>query len=597
MLSVAPRSRPPLLKAVHQWERLKLKIEEAGGCNWCLVSTYEYDPIVANRWAEETGLCNGLVLTRNANEGGQGPHVFRWVAGVPIHAKAVLSQCQNGLVVQIGSANLTKTGLMGRGYRDVVWTEKFDTASPDTGIVRDLVEWFLEVLEKGGLERKIPDFAKWTTRLKKILPKLRSGKLQRSGLWHNFRRPLIQEMKETTGKLRWAWIMTPYVHPAVIKQLPLQTRVVLPANKEERKIQGQKDEFNKIRHQFFTRKDDTGEVFTHAKIYLLQGRRSFFAWGSANCTMAGLMKKGATMFGPRTVSHELLAWKEITKKEATQLRKLMIQGIEKMGPDIQTTKETELESMPEEPELLAWGQGQLLEVVLTAGIPPVGPIRLIRNRRTVERIPTNLKRLWNQQLRPKDPAWGQVSTNNADEWEVAWGKSGPVKVIFLTEAQAEKDLSYLWGGVRSEEPDAGKDTTLEKSSSSELQKGKFMARLDDYENRSRKVANNLSRDITSFSQELEPIFGRLWKEKPDLGASLSDLAIEGARLFLCARLLAILEKDGVDQTTYAELRSVLNRAIQSLCQQLPSPERRAFLKKGKGWRDIHAWTSSKRKLR
>jgi len=597
MLSVAPRSRPPLLKAAHQWERLKLKIEEAGGCNWCLVSTYEYDPIVANRWAEETGLCNGLVLTRNANEGVKGPHVFRWIAGVPTHAKAVLSQCQNGLVVQIGSANLTKTGLMGRGYRDVVWTEKFDTASPDTGIVRDLVEWFLEVLEKGGLERKIPDFAKWTTRLKKILPKLRLGKLQRSGLWHNFRRPLVQEMKGTTGKLGWALVMTPYVHSAVIKQLPLQTSVVLPVNKEERKIQGHKDEFNEIRHQFFTRKDDTGEVFTHAKIYLLQGRRSFFAWGSANCTMAGLAKKGGVILGSRRSNHEVLAWKEITRKEATQLRKLFKQGLEKMGTDIQTTKETELEAMAEEPELMAWGQGQFLEVVLTAGIPPVGPIRLIRNRRTVERIPTNLKKLWNQQLRPKNPAWGQASTNNAEEWEVAWDKFGPVKVIFLTEGQAEKDLSYLWGGVRNDDSVASGATALIKTTNSELQAGKFTASLDIYENLSRKVANNLSRDITSFSQELEPLFGRLWKEKPDLGASLPDLAIEGARLFLCARLLAILEKNAADQKTYAELRSVLNREIQSLCQQLPSTERRAFLKKGKGWRDIHAWTSSKRKLR
>jgi len=205
--------------------------------------------------------------------------------------------------------------------------------------------------------------------------------------------------------------------------------------------------------------------------------------------------------------------------------------------------------------------------------------------------------LWNQQLRPKDTAWGQASTNSAEEWEVAWGKFGPVKVIFLTEGQAEKDLSYLWGGLRNEEPDANNDTTLQKTISSELQTGKFMARLDDYENRSRKVANNLSRDITSFGQELEPIFGRLWKDKPDLGSSLPDLAIEGARLFLCARLLAILEKNAADQKTYAELRSVLNREIQSLCQQLPSTERRAFLKKGKGWRDIHAWTSSKRKLR
>ena len=103
MLSVAPRSRPPLLKAAHQWERLKLKIEEAGGCNWCLVSTYEYDPIVANRWAEETGLCNGLVLTRNANEGGQGPHVFRWVAGVlPYFPLIAIALVVCGLVVSAG---------------------------------------------------------------------------------------------------------------------------------------------------------------------------------------------------------------------------------------------------------------------------------------------------------------------------------------------------------------------------------------------------------------------------------------------------------------------------------------------------------------
>ena len=530
-------------------------------------------------------------------KGDKGPHVFRWINGVPTHAKAVLSQCQNGLVVQIGSANLTRNGLLGLGFRDVVWAEKFDRASTDTGIVRDLVEWFLEVLEKGGLERKIPDLATWTTRLKKILPKLRSRKLQRSGLWHNFRRPLIQEMKETTGKLRWALIMSPYVHPAVINHLPQKTSVVLPADKEKRKIQGQEHEFNKIRHQFFTRKDDKGEVFNHAKIYLLQGRRFFFAWGSANCTMAGLAKKGGVILRSSKSNHEVLAWKEITRKETTQLRKLFKQGLEKMGPDIQTTKDTEIETMPEEPELMAWGQGQFLEVVLTAGRTPAGPIRLMRNRRTVERIPTNLKRLWNQQLRPKDPAWGQASTNNAEEWEVAWGKSGPVKVIFLTAGQAEKDLSYLWGGVRNEEPDTSKVTTLQKTSSNELQTGKFMARLDDYENLSRKVANNLSRDITSFGHELEPDFCRLWKDKPNLGASLPDLAIEGARLFLCARLLAILEKDGVDETTYAELRSVLNPAIQSLCQQLPSPERRAFLKKGKGWRDIHAWTSSKRKLR
>ena len=111
------------------------------------------------------------------------------------------------------------------------------------------------------------------------------------------------------------------------------------------------------------------------------------------------------------------------------------------------------------------------------------------------------------------------------------------------------------------------------------------------------MANNLSEDITSFGHELEPIFGRLWKEKPELGASLPSVAIEGARLFLCARLLAILEKDGADQKAYAELRSLLNREIQSLCQQLPWSERTAFLKKGKGWRDIHAWTSSKRKNR
>jgi len=591
------RSHPPLLRGGNQWAILASKIKEVGGCSWCLLSTYEYDPSESNRWAEETGLCNGLVLTRNASEGGQGPHAFRWIAGVPTHAKAVLAQGRNGLVLQIGSANQTAAGLRGRGYRDVVWTEKIDRVSEEIGIARDLVEWFLSILQNKVLQRRIPDRLIWIHRLEKILPKLRSGKMQRSGLWHNFRRPLIQELKETTGKLQRARIMTPYLHPGVISQFCDKVSVVLPIDTEQRQIQGTKKEFAKNKRQVFTRRDDQGDIFTHAKVYLLQGRKSYFAWGSANCTMAGLIKKGGTMLGPRIVNHEVLAWKEIARKDAVRLAKLFEQGLKRIGSEIETTKNNELEATVEEPELLAWGQGQVLEVVLTSGIPPVGPIRLIRNCKTVERISTNRKTLWNQQLRPKNPAWGQASTNNAEEWEVAWGKSGPVKVIFLTEGQAEKDLSYLWGGVRNDDSVASETTALMKTSNSELRGGKFTACLDDYENLSRKVANNLSEDITSFGHELEPIFGRLWKEKPELGASLPSVAIEGARLFLCARLLAILEKDGADQKAYAELRSLLNREIQSLCQQLPWSERTAFLKKGKGWRDIHAWTSSKRKIR
>ena len=138
---------------------------------------------------------------------------------------------------------------------------------------------------------------------------------------------------------------------------------------------------------------------------------------------------------------------------------------------------------------------------------------------------------------------------------------------------------------------------FQKSTSGELQLGNFTARLDDYENRTRKVADNLRRDMDSFGNDLEPLFARLWKERPDLEMDLSGQALDGGRLFLCARLLAVLETKGANPEAYVNLRSVLESEIKKLCQKLPRPERSAFLKKGQGWRHIHAWISPKRVLR
>ena len=597
MVREQTRPHPPLLRSSNQWARLAEKIKEAGGCKWCLISTYEFDTFEANRWAEETGLANGLVLTRKATAGRQGPHAFRWIEGVPIHAKVLLVQGPNGLVIQIGSGNLTAAGLRGRGYRDVVWTEYVDLTSPDIGIVKDLAEWFLEILETGGLERKVPDFQIWPERLRKILSKVKARKRSGSGLWHNFRRPIMQEFKGTIGRVKSAWVMTPYLHPAAIKELSPKAKVVIPANEKERKIQGKKKQFLEVRKQVFTRKEDGDEVFTHAKVYLLKGNRPYLAWGSANCTVAGLGKLGGSRVGPRTANHEVLAWKEITKKEFTRFRKRFEQGIRQVATDVETTEETEPEELPDEPELLAWGRGNVLEVVLAAGNPPAGPIRLICNGGTVEKISSNPKNGWSQKLRPKCKGWEQAAANGAEEWEAAWGKSGPVKVVFLAEGEPEKDLAYLWGGKRGEEavPAAAPDSR--KSNSDVFQPGNFTARLDDYENKTRKVANNLLRDLGSFGQDLEPIFERLWKERPELGTRLLSQALEGGRLFLCARLLAVLEQKGADPKAYVNLRSALGQEIQTLCQKLPRPERSAFLKKGRGWRDIHAWTSPGKKVK
>ena len=113
----------------------------------------------------------------------------------------------------------------------------------------------------------------------------------------------------------------------------------------------------------------------------------------------------------------------------------------------------------------------------------------------------------------------------------------------------------------------------------------------------RKVANNLLKDMDSFGNDLEPVFERLWKERPELGTGLSGQALDGGRLFLCARLLAVLEKKGADPEAYAKLRSGLESEIRKLCQKLPRTERSAFLKKGQGWRHIHAWISPRRVLR
>lgn len=154
MVREQTRPHPPLLRSSNQWARLAEKIKEAGGCKWCLISTYEFDTFEANRWAEETGLANGLVLTRKATAGRLGPHAFRWIEGVPMHAKVLLVQGPKGLVIQIGSGNLTAAGLRGRGYRDVVWTEYVDPTSPDIGIVKDMAEWFLEILETRAYSEK-----------------------------------------------------------------------------------------------------------------------------------------------------------------------------------------------------------------------------------------------------------------------------------------------------------------------------------------------------------------------------------------------------------------------------------------------------------
>ena len=594
MVREEKRPHPPLLKGGNQWAKIADKIREAGGCKWCLISTYEYDTFEANRWAEETGLTNGLVLTRKANEGGQGPHAFRWIEGMPIHAKALLAQGPNGLVVQIGSGNLTAAGLRGRGYRDIIWTEKIDSSSPDTGVVKDLVEWFLAILKKGGLQRKNPDHEIWVGRLEKIVTKVKTRKRAVSGIWHNLERPLLQELKETIGGIKGAWVMTPYLHPAVIKQLPKKTKVVVPLDEKERKIQGKKKEVSAVRKQIFTRKEDTGEVFTHAKIYLLLGRRSVIAWGSANCTVAGLLRRGESRLGPRIANHEILAWKEIPKKEFSSFRQRFETGLRKIEADIQTSEESELEQPPDEPELLAWGRGGVLEAILTAGKPPAVPIRLYCNGKVVEKLTPDPRKGWSQKLRPKHKAWGQAATNHAEEWEAAWGKSGPVRVVFLAESEADKDLAYLWGGARSIDVATAGALDFQKSTSGELQPGNFTASLDDYENRTRKVANNLLRDMDSFGNDLEPVFERLWKERPELGTGLSDQALDGGRLFLCARLLAVLEKKGANPEAYAKLRLGLEREIKVLCQKLPRPERSAFLKKGKAWRHIHAWISPRR---
>jgi hypothetical protein len=578
-----PEAFGPSLDAV---QALQNAISAIGGARWAVGTTYECDGVLIDSWIEETGLPpETLILVHLQHWNGRRLPKRALVApaGTGMHAKTLLVRGANGLAVQIGSGNLTFAGVGGR-HRDIVWTHTTRSGAGISGLLSHLVKWLRSRIQEMPFRASL----RWTSRLTElaaVLPRARPGEPE---LLDNSDRPLLDQLRARVGRRTVSSLtaITPYLAPEPLARLPKARKlaIIVPGAPGQRRFiraNGLTPWRDRI-HYFV----NEGNRFTHAKIYIFGFRDGgLLAFGSANCTQAGLMSRMASNTGNRS---EVLVLMPLDRRQLTTIERglgsLPLKGTLEESPE-------ESEGSLQTPTLVAWyyAASQILEVWIS-GRAPAGTATL--HEATGKRIASVSLTEADGCYRAQIQAISQKDVSR----QLRWGPlRGPVCFIEAPEPDAE-DLSTLWGGDTDAgslgTPTGGRRASQETSANPMESPG---AVLDEYELRSERVCAHLRRQLSAALPEGVDRVLRVWSERPDLGLGpLSEHLAAGMRLFLGHRLLAALRHTTIDIAAIQERIRTLSTEVSRLrALHIPVQLRRHLEK----WSQEARWPEDRRSAR
>lgn len=375
------------------------------------------------------------------------------VPGFDVHGKLVLVRGSNGVVLQIGSPNLTFAGLGGH-YREVVCTFIVDVYSGARRLAFQTCEWLLEGLADSPLG--FPQQARWTDRIRDLSALFGDAQGDSAGgpwLLTNSNRSLSQQIAEFFSP-RTATVLSPYVHPAALQALgATDLTTIVPTDDVRRRLQGSFSDWAAVRRGVRVWRDD--KRFTHAKVYLLRGTRNCVLIGSANCTCTGLVCRAGQAIGGRKAWAELLVCITLSPAAARRIDTAFRSASSPLSLTPADLAEDEIEIECSPPTLLTWADADgALSLGFSGATPSRGDPALRRNGHLV----SSLRPLVNGgpqcvQWRPPGERsgqqawlgkWRQAAKSGEPGWEVQWGEL-TADVEFLLAPELQDSVEALWG--------------------------------------------------------------------------------------------------------------------------------------------------------
>jgi hypothetical protein len=581
-----PEAFGPSLDAV---QALQNAISAIGGARWAVGTTYECDGVLIDSWIEETNLPSETLLIVHPQHwnGRRLPkRALLAPAGTGMHAKTLLVRGTDGVAVQIGSGNLTFAGVGGR-QRDIVWTHATRSGAGISGLLSRLVKWLTSQIHEMPFRASL----RWTTRLKElagVLPRARPGEPE---LLDNSDQPLLDQLRARVGQkiLSSVTAITPYLAPEPLARFPKARKlaIIVPGAPGQRRFVRAKglspwrDRLRYFAHE--------GTRFTHAKIYIFGYRDSgLLAFGSANCTQAGLMSRVSLNSGNRA---EVLIVMPLDHRQLQAIERglgsLPLQGTLEESPD-------EPEGAIQMPTLVAWyyAASHTIEVWISGEAPAT----------TATLHEASGKRMGSLSLKKTDgcyraqvPASWAFAPNEVSR-QLCWGSlRGPVCFIEAPEPD-DSDLSTLWGGDASfgssGTPTGGKLSSREGAANTLESPG---AVLDEYELRSERVCRHLRHQLFSSLPEGIDRVLRVWSERPSLGLGpLPETLATGMRIFLGHRLIAALRHSHLDPAILRDRIQALRNEVSKLRKSYIPAKLRHHLEK---WARVARWPEDRVKER
>lgn len=598
------RTNPGGFPSVDQVDCLRDAIARIGGARWTIAATFTCEMDFAEAWSEAVGPLGDVLVLAERVESPSATNSSRTLVALPccgIHGKVLVARGPGGTAVQIGSANLTSGGL-GGGARDIVWTQVVTRELGPRALLMDVCSWLSGRLDAARF--RTPYHDEWKDRLSDLRSLLEPEPEPRPAFFSNDAQPLIAALREVSkGPIGPTTIFSPWVHSEALASMCHQrTVVVIPSGnaRDQGQLQGDKDWWRKHQSSVRVLAEDDG-VSTHAKIYLLRGgEKSWLFFGSANCTVSGLLRRAGEKVGNQPALAEVLVGIPLTRTEATRLERAL-------RNDLAAPKELPevVECGAEETDggilLVAWAtrlDGTLF-LSLAQGIeaPDSDQPVLKRGRETIRYLGPRLEDSGGcLTFRPNAQEWSSAVHASEDGWQVCWGAM-MADVWFIDAAQPHDDVVQLWGGHVREAMGVGlRDPRQSRSPTS--RSGALLARapLDEFEQRSLRVAEALEEDLLSPMPERAGLFRELWRDRSDLGIPevREDEIRGGARLFLATRMLAILDRHGKTLAApYRSLRDDLTRELPSLVGCFSEGDEEEFLMPNKGWRHPKMWPTTR----
>ena len=170
------------------------------------LSPFRYSAAFLNKWADETGVGGDLLVLAQHVDSNPGRNIVgRTIPSAGTHAKVTLVAGVDGVVCQIGSANLTPQGLGGE-FRDVFITASANRQTGERALCSDVCDWLVRRLD--ALPFPVPGGRMWRSRIRELLEVLGQGRSTEWRLWNNDATTLGDQLAPALSRVQDAVIFS-----------------------------------------------------------------------------------------------------------------------------------------------------------------------------------------------------------------------------------------------------------------------------------------------------------------------------------------------------------------------------------------------------